>query len=67
MRTFVDARYLEERERFALRATCGHCQHFDRRRRACSLGFPSEPHQDETHARAQPGQAIMFCKFFEMD
>jgi len=67
MRTYADRRYLEERERYKLRATCGFCQHFAPSEERCSLTFPIEPHRDETHARARPDQAIWFCKFFELD
>ena len=67
MRTIVDQRYLDERERFGLRATCGACQHFDHRDTHCSLGFPVEPHLDQTHAQAQIGKSVMFCKYFEME
>ena len=66
MRTYVDQRFLEERERFALRATCERCQHFVTATETCSLDFPAAPHLDRVHARAQVGDAIFFCKHFEL-
>jgi hypothetical protein len=67
MRTIVDARYLDERQRFDLRATCEHCEHFDMRGQACSLLFPVAPHREAVHAAAREGDPVLFCKYFSID
>ncbi|MFH1807539.1 MAG: hypothetical protein ABIJ09_02245 [Pseudomonadota bacterium] len=67
MRTVVDQRYLDERARFDLRATCEHCEHFDTGHASCSLLFPVEPHREATHRRAAVGERVLFCKYFSID
>ncbi len=67
MRTYVDSRFLAERERFRLLCTCECCQHFDPQDEFCSLGFPTAPHREAVHQRAREGEAILFCKYFTID
>jgi hypothetical protein len=59
-----DARFREERERFALRFTCEHCAHFDPDRERCAHGYPTAEHRlarydDET-------APVVFCKEWEL-
>lgn len=67
MRTYVDDRYRDERERFALRCCCDDCQHWDGGRDLCELSFPTEPHRRERHQRDVAAGYILFCKHFELD
>lgn len=67
MRTYVDQRYLEERERFGLMATCEYCQHFDPPSGECSMKYPTEPHREALHQAAQDGDAVFYCKYFTVD
>jgi hypothetical protein len=65
VRLFVDPRYLEERARFSLRATCDHCAHFDTDHARCSLGYPTDPHREPLHQGLRDGDVLLFCKTFE--
>lgn len=59
----VDDRLREEAARFQLRFACPDCASFDEEHRACSLGFPPEPHLDpEIGLR----EVVTFCKAFEL-
>ncbi len=64
MRTYVDPRYLDERERFKLMATCEFCEHFSHGDKKCSLGFPNDMHREAAHQAALDGDAVLFCKYF---
>ena len=66
MRLFVDDRYLQDRARFALRATCDHCAHFDPDAERCSLDYPTAPHREALHQGLRDGDVLMFCKTFEV-
>jgi hypothetical protein len=65
MRSTVDARFLEERERFRFRHACEDCMHFDEAAAACSHGFPTEDHRRAKTASARPGDPVVFCKEWE--
>jgi len=67
VRIFVDPHYLKQRAEFDLRATCEDCVHFDNVAQACSLTFHVEPHLQKTHGALQDGDAMMYCKTFEME
>jgi len=67
VKTFVDQRYLDEKQRFELRCACEACQHFAPTVDACSLGFPTEPHREGAHAAPAIGSCVLFCKYFEVD
>ena len=59
----VDDRLREEARRFELRFACPDCASFDDEARACSLGFPSEPHEDP---QIEGRREVIFCKSFEL-
>jgi hypothetical protein len=59
MRTRVDARLLDEAERFSLRHACEHCCHFDGER--CGEAWPTAPHR-----LPLAKDEVVFCKEFEL-
>jgi hypothetical protein len=59
----VDDRLRDEAKRFSLRFACPDCASFDEDARACSLGFPAEPHLDP---RIEDRAEVVFCKAFEL-
>lgn len=61
--TLVDPRLRREAATFELRYSCRSCAHFDEERRACAEGYPNEPHLE---ARIESGEALAFCKSFEL-
>lgn len=64
MKLRVDRRFVEERERHALRMHCEDCALFDDRAERCAHGFPTDEHR-----APRPGRelvAIVFCKDFEL-
>jgi hypothetical protein len=67
VRIYVDARYLEQRRAFDLRACCEDCVHFDDDSQGCSLTFPNAEHRSATHAALAEGEPMLFCKTFEME
>jgi hypothetical protein len=65
MRLPVDAQFLHEVERFALRFTCESCVHFVTDVGAdpvCGNGWPTDEHV----AVPVPGERVVFCKEFEV-
>lgn len=59
-----DARFREQRRRYALRFTCEDCALYDVLGRRCVHGYPTLEHR-----RAQyedPESALVFCKDFEL-
>jgi len=63
MQTQVDAQLYEEANTFRLRFACPDCVHFEADARACSQGFPSEPHQNPDLVGRE---LVVFCKLFEL-
>jgi hypothetical protein len=62
MRLPVDAQFLHEVERFALRFTCECCVHFVTSAGLCGNGWPTAD-----HIRVPlPGERVVFCKEFEV-
>jgi hypothetical protein len=59
-----DPGFDEERERFALRHCCEHCDKFDLIRAACRHEFPTGGHRLEDYLDRQ--QDLLFCKEFEL-
>jgi hypothetical protein len=57
----VDARFLEEFRRFALRFSCEDCEHFDAPVERCSFAYPAEPRRE--HLRHL---TLELCKSFEL-
>jgi len=67
LKLFVDARFREERDRLNFRSCCEDCIHFVDEDGRCSLTYPNEVHR-EAHQRAlTDGDALFFCKTFQMD
>lgn len=64
MRIRQDARFREERQRFALRFTCDDCAQWDERRDACAHGYPTSDHRLPRYE--DPTAAIVFCKDFQL-
>jgi hypothetical protein len=63
MRIRQDARFVEERARFALRFCCEHCALFDPLRERCAHDYPTADHR---LARYEDRAAeIVFCKDFQ--
>ncbi len=65
MRSIVDARFLEERERFRLRHACEDCMHFDASAGECAHGFPTEEHRRARVDAVTVGDEVVFCKEWE--
>jgi hypothetical protein len=63
VRTLIDLRLREEARRFELRFTCESCVHFAEARRACANEYPTHPH---LHVDLDQGEALEFCKEFEL-
>ncbi len=59
-----DARFRDERERFALRFTCEDCEHFVPLAQRCSHGFPVERHLRQRYEN--PEASLLFCKDFAL-
>lgn len=59
-----DARFREQRKRFALRFTCEHCALFDADAETCGHGFPTHEHRDAYYERADA--LVVFCKDFDL-
>lgn len=64
MRVSLNARFYEERERYALKFTCEDCTHFDAPKSRCAHEYPNKMH---LRAAFEPGAEVhaMFCKEFE--
>ena len=63
MITLVDTELRRQAKRFSFRFSCGSCMHYDREARACSHGYPSEPHRnDDLDVLTE----LAFCKEFEL-
>jgi len=63
MESPVDTRLVEEATKYRLRFACPDCAHFQPETRACSFGYPTEPHLvSELESRS----VILFCKSFEL-
>jgi hypothetical protein len=68
MRLPVDAEFLHEVERFALRFTCGNCMHLVVSAGSvgsagvCGNGWPTEDHM----LVPVSGERVVFCKEFEV-
>ncbi len=67
MKIYVDARFLEERAAFDLRACCEDCVHFHAEADVCSYTYPTLPHRAATHAALREGDGVLFCKTFEAE
>jgi hypothetical protein len=63
VKTRVDLLLRSQAERFELRFTCEDCAHYAPDRRACSHGYPVEPHQGVVLERVVE---LEFCKEFEL-
>ncbi len=63
MKSPVDDDLRREMAEFSLRFTCEACIHYDPDSRACSNGFPTEPHR---HVDLRRVREIEFCKLFEL-
>jgi hypothetical protein len=61
VKTLVDARLIDEAERFALRFSCEDCAHFAGE--SCVHGYPTTLHR---RALLRPGSVLSFCKEFEL-
>lgn len=59
-----DARFRQERERFALRFTCEHCALFDEQRERCAHGYPVTEHRAARYT--DEAALVVFCKHFEL-
>ena len=44
MRQRVDQQFIDEAERFGLRATCEACAHYAEATRSCAEGYPNHEH-----------------------
>lgn len=62
MRLPVDAQFLHEVERFALRFTCESCVHFLVSAGVCGNAWPTDEHMSLPVA----GGRVVFCKEFEV-
>ena len=62
MRIRPDARFVEERARFALRFCCEDCGQFDPPREACVHGYPTSDHRLVRYE--DRAAEIVFCKDF---
>lgn len=63
MRQRVDQQFIDEAERFGLRASCESCAHYAEATRSCAEGYPNHEH------RLRPlrvGDEFVFCKEFEL-
>lgn len=63
MRQRVDEQFLEEAQRFRLRATCESCVHYAEAARSCAEGFPNHDHRLRV---LRVGDEVVFCKEFEL-
>ncbi|WP_394848349.1 hypothetical protein LZC95_12905 [Pendulispora brunnea] len=64
MKTKLDARLLQEAERFAFRFACEDCVHFDPGPPGrCAHGYPPGPRRDQLESAQIE---ITFCKEFEL-
>lgn len=63
MRLPVDRRFLDEVERFELRASCAACVYLEPESGRCSEGYPNDEH---LALPDQVGQSVCFCKKFEL-
>ncbi len=62
MKTRIDPVLIEEAQRYQLRFCCEHCAYFDPDRERCSEGYPTDEHRNVNLL----GDAILFCKLFEV-
>jgi hypothetical protein len=60
----LDARFDDERTRFALRFTCEDCAHHEPRTGRCRHEWPADDHLSAAVGRS--AQEITFCKEFEL-
>jgi len=65
MRVQIDARFQDERDRFAFHFSCEDCVYFDAGGARCAHGYPVAPHRAEAFAPEGAGEG-MFCKEFEL-
>jgi hypothetical protein len=66
MQVLRSARFDEESRRYDLRYTCEDCGHFDPPSETCRHGWPSEAHRKAGAGSPAPGDAVVFCKEFEV-
>jgi hypothetical protein len=59
-----DARFREEREKFALKFNCEDCALFDEQRETCAHGYPTDEHRKARYD--DPRVLVVFCKHFEL-
>ncbi len=64
MRIRQDARFREQRARFALRFTCEDCAMWDPCRETCAHGYPTGDHRLRRYD--DPAAPIVFCKDFQL-
>ena len=63
MITRVNLRLRNELSEYNVRFCCEDCAHFEGQSSECSLGYSCEPHRKR---QVEPGDAIVFCKTFEL-
>lgn len=59
-------RFVDERQRYALRFTCEHCSHFQAERERCTHGYPTEVHRAGRYEEAAADTELVFCKDFDL-
>jgi hypothetical protein len=63
VKTRIDARFVEESQRFSLCFTCEHCAYFALEDGACANGYPNDAHRE---AALYEADELDFCKEFEL-
>jgi len=62
----LEARFLEEAQRFKLYYTCDNCMHFNRKEERCMDFYPTEELRTPDHPVRLGIKSWLFCKCFEM-